>query len=182
MQEKVLSKVLPITLVNQMKILIFAGLSILSFTIPFAFGHPQWLVGTVVNACLFLGAYFLPTKYYAPLIIFPSLGVLGRGIIFGPFTSFLIYFLPFIWLGNLILVLLFKDCTKRAGFLISVVVASFAKYFFLAKIAEIYFNFSLVPKIFLTSMGAIQLTTALAGGVIAFVIFSTYRKARRSSY
>ena len=179
MQEKVLSKVLPIALANQIKILIFAGLSILSFTIPFAFGQPQWLVGTVVNTCLFLGAYFLPTKYYAPLIIFPSLGVLGRGIIFGPFTSFLIYFLPFIWLGNLILVLLFRGCAKRFGFLLSAVIASFAKYFFLAKIAEIYFNFSLVPKIFLTSMGTIQMMTALAGGVIAFVIFSAYRKTKK---
>ena len=180
MQEKVLSKVLPITIANQIQLLIFAGLSILSFAIPFTFGHPQWLVGTLVNTFLFLGAYFLPTKYYAPLIIFPSLGVLGRGLIFGPFTSFLIYFLPFIWLGNLILVFLFKNCTKRIGFLISVVIAAFAKYFFLAKIAEIYFHFSLVPKVFLTSMGVIQLMTALAGGVVAFIIFSAYRRTKKA--
>jgi len=179
MQEKVLTQTLPLTLAKSIQVLLFAGLSILSFVVPFSFGHPQWLVGTLVNAFLFLGAFFLPTKYYAPLIIFPSLGVLGRGMIFGPFTSFLLYFLPFIWLGNLVLVVVFKKLSKRFGFIFSVVPASLAKFIFLFAIANIYFQFSLVPKMFLTSMGSLQLLTALAGGAVASVIFGAYRAAKR---
>jgi len=107
-QEKEITLSLPLQISEMKANLVFASVSILSFFAPFAFGHPQWLVGTIVNACLFLGAVYLPKKYYIPLAVLPSLGVLARGLVFGPFTYFLVYFLPFIWLGNLILILVFK--------------------------------------------------------------------------
>jgi hypothetical protein len=121
-------------------------------------GHPQWLVGTVVNACLFSGAIYLPRKYILPLAIFPSLGVLARGLIFGPFTWFLVYFLPFIWLGNLILIIVSKK--------FNLIFAAFTKFLFLFLVANIYFSFHIVPKVFLVTMGLNQLATALAGGFI----------------
>jgi len=148
------------------RVLVFTAISIVAFFVPFAFGHPQWLVGTIVNACLFASAIFLPKKYFIPLAVLPSLGVLARGLIFGPFTFFLIYFLPFIWLGNLVLILVFR----KTNF----VVASFAKFLFLFIIANLYFKFSIVPAAFLTAMGFNQLATALAGGAIIFLILKLY--------
>lgn len=166
--EKDLTTSLPIQISEFAQVLFFAGVSILSFFVPFAFGHPQWLVGTVVNASLFSGAIYLPKKYFLPLIIFPSLGVLARSLVFGPFTYFLVYFLPFIWLGNLVLILVFK----RTGF----VAASAAKFLFLFIFANIYFSFHLVPKLFLQTMGIFQLLTALAGGAISYLIFKFYAR------
>ncbi|MCX6720256.1 MAG: hypothetical protein NTW11_00360 [Candidatus Staskawiczbacteria bacterium] len=170
--DKTTSLVLPVTLSELTKFLAFLALSILSFFVPFAFGQPQWLVGTIVNACLFLSAIYLPKKYYIPLIILPSLGVLARGAVFGPFTFFIIYFLPFIWLANLLLVLVFKKAISLGIF--SVAISAFAKFLFLIAIANIYFSFNLAPKLFLQTMGLNQLITALAGGLIAFIIFKIY--------
>src|SRR3989339_50869 len=165
---------------------IFAGVAFLSLMIPFGFGHPQWLIGTIVNAILFLAVLFLQKKYWLPLIIFPSLGVLARGLIFGPLTFFLIYFLPFIWMGNFILTLVFEKffvIPAKAGtqsndtvrYLFAVLVAGLAKFAFLFLTANLYFNLKVVPKIFVASMGLNQLETALAGGVISFLVFKAFK-------
>ncbi|MBU4274815.1 hypothetical protein KKE19_03285 [Patescibacteria group bacterium] len=128
-----------------------------------------------MNASLFLAAVFLPKKYFLPLVIFPSLGVLARGIIFGPFTLFLVYFLPFIWLANLILIFIFKVFFLKVKYISSVFFASIVKFLFLFAVANICFNFHLVPKLFLQTMGLLQLFTALAGGIISFAVFNIYR-------
>ena len=44
-----------------------------------------------------------------PVILAPALGALSRGLLFGPMTIYLIYLLPFIWIGNTILVFTFKQ-------------------------------------------------------------------------
>ncbi len=176
MLQKTSSLNLPISLPAPIPISVFIGLSFLSFSIPFSLSHPQWLVGTIVNACLFLTAIFLPRKFILPLIIFPSLGVLSRGIIFGPLTMFLVYFLPFIWLANLVIILVFKKLFSHLNYLLSVFFAVTAKSLFLFTIANIYFKLSLAPKIFLQLMGLNQFFTALAGGTISWIIFNFYEK------
>ncbi len=176
MEGKTLSLTLPINLSAIASALIFLVLSVLSFTIPFSLGHTQWLVGTIVNTALFLAAIFLPKKYFLPLTVFPSLGVLARGIIFGPLTFSLVYFLPFIWLANLILIVTFKRLFLYIKYLPSVFFSATIKFLFLYAIANIYFEFHVVPKIFLQTMGIAQLFTALAGGIISFIIFKSYGK------
>lgn len=176
MFQKTSSLNLPVSLSVPIPILVFIGLSCLSFSTPFSLGHPQWLVGTIVNTCLFLAAIFLPRKFVLPLIIFPSLGVLSRGIIFGSFTMFLAYFLPFIWLANLVLILVFKKLFSHLNYFSSVFFAATAKFLFLFIVANIYFEFSLVPKIFLQLMGINQFFTAFVGGTISWIIFNFYAK------
>lgn len=147
---------LPVELIVLTRTSVFIMLSSLSFIVPFSLGSPQWLVGTIVNACLFLGVIFLPSGFYLPLIIFPSLGILCRGIIFGSFTPFLIYFLPFIWLSNLILIWAFKKLFPHLKYIVSVFCAATAKFLFLLIIANLYFRFHLVPAMFLLAMGPIN--------------------------
>jgi len=198
-QEKITTLSLPVQISEIKANLIFASVSILSFFVPFAFGHPQWLVGTIVNACLFLGAVFLPKKYFLPLAVLPSLGVLARGLVFGPFTYFLVYFLPFIWLGNLILILVFRSVYEfqlkrdptssnlknafskllEVGSLIGL--PALAKFLFLAIIANIYFKFSVVPALFVQTMGLNQLATALSGGLVAFLVFQIFSSLKIKS-
>ncbi len=209
---------MPISLTYPAQLAVFGAISVVSFFLPFFLGHPQWLVGTVVNAGLFLSAIFCPCLpagrqkiFFASVIILPSIGVLARGLVFGSFTWFLIYFLPFIWLGNLILILIFKSlviarspqatwqsiteyvhklwiatpCCSKArndtGYIFSVLIAAAAKFLFLFLTANIYFKFSIVPALFLQTMGFNQLATALAGGLVAFVIWKIYLKVPRRS-
>ena len=149
--------------------LIFLGLALLSFVVPFSLGHPQLLVGTLVNATLFASVILLQRKLFLPIIILPSIGVVSRGLIFGPFTPFLIYFLPFIWLGNLSLVLVFKKSFPFFGYLLSAILASFVKLLILFSFANLFFRFNLVPRLFLSAMGINQLITACLGGLFSFL-------------
>jgi hypothetical protein len=190
MKIKILSCASILNLNESTQVVVFCIISILSFFVPFALGHPQWLVGTVINACLFLGVLYLPKKYYIPLGILPSSGILARGMIFGPLTLFLFYFLPFIWLGNLILMLTFKyihsyihslirankgwNNSMELSYVVSAVTASFVKFLFLFFIANIYFRLDVVPFMFLQAMGLNQLVTALSGGLMAFLIYYIY--------
>ena len=181
MNQKTITLILPLT--NSLAFLTFICLSVVSFIIPFSVGHPQWVVGTFVNAGLFLAVIFLPKKYIMPLVFLPSLGVLSRGLIFGPFTPFLVYFLPFIWLGNTILIYVFNvlaDKSQAINFFFFVFFAASAKYLLLTAAAHVYFEFNIVPSVFLQTMGIYQLVTALAGGLISFFLFNIYAKYSRS--
>jgi len=165
---------LPVSLGNSARMAAFAVLSVSSFVVPFYLGYPQWLVGTLVNAFLFLSVVFLPKNLFFPLIVLPSLGVLARGVIFGSLTPFLIYFLPFIWLGNLILILSFRKM-YNFNYIFSLIASATAKFLFLTLIANIYFRFSIVPQMFLQTMGILQFLTALAGGIISLIVFKTWK-------
>lgn len=163
------NKTLPlsISLVNTR--LVFLSLSLLSFVVPFSLGHPQLLVGTMVNAALFASVVLLQGKFFLPMMILPSLGVLSRGLIFGPLTPFLLYFIPFIWLANLGLVLVFKKTFPSFGYLLSALLASFVKLLILFSFANLFFRFNLVPRLFLTTMGLNQLITACLGGLFSYL-------------
>ncbi len=53
--------------------------SFIAFFIPFFIGHPQMLVGTMVNATLILSSVYLKRNFLLPIIFMPSIAVLSRG-------------------------------------------------------------------------------------------------------
>ncbi len=152
-----------------------ALIPVLAFTIPFFVPGPQWFTGTLVNCFLFLYVSKFSKKNIAPVIILPSIGALLNGLIFGPLTVFLVYFIPFIWMGNFLLLLVFSNM-KNYNYLLRIVVSSFAKFGLLFLVANIYFGFHVVPKLFINSMGLIQLVTALAGGALSYLFLMLGRK------
>lgn len=152
-------------------------LSAVGFFLPFVLGHPQILVGVIVNAMLIVGATYLKGHKLLPLILLPSLGVLTAGAIFGTYTVFLLYLIPFIWLGNAVYVYVykhvnFKEKSLKNNFL-GIGIASLLKAGFLFGITFLLVQLSVVPSVFLTAMGVLQLTTALIGGVVAVGIVKT---------
>ncbi len=144
--------------------------SLAGFFIPFFIGHPQLLVGALVNAFLISAGMHLKGYKVLPIIIMPSLGVLSRGIIFGPYTPYLLYIIPFIWIGNSLLVLSFKyfKTNKKINYWITLLIGIILKAGFLFSIAYLLFKIGILPVMFLTVMGILQATTALLGGLIAF--------------
>lgn len=165
------AKTLPYIISQKQSVLTTGFLSLISFTIPFLLGHPQILVGAIVNAGLFLAALFLPKKQLVSLVFLPSLGVLSRGLIFGPLTPFLILVLPFIWFSNWFLTQVFKKAYSfKLGFILSVLLAAGLKTLFLFSSTWTLVNLKVLPKPFLISMGQIQFITACLGGVIAWLV------------
>lgn len=141
-----------------------------SFLIPFLISGPQLLTGVIVNTLLFLFISQTNAKKILPIIMLPSIGALLNGILFGTFTVFLLYFLPFIWIGNYLLVWGFGTLLKKNSFFISLLGSSFLKFIFLFSTAYLFATVKIVPPIFLQLMGLFQLYTALIGGLLALFI------------
>jgi hypothetical protein len=145
--------------------------ALLAFFTPFMLGHPQLLVGSAVNAALILAATYLRGHKILPVIILPNIAVLLRGAIFGPFTIFLIYLIPFIWIGNAILVYVYKWMMhKKTNYFLATGAGALFKTTFLFSSAYFLVSIKALPAIFLTTMGLFQLYTAGLGAIIAFSI------------
>jgi hypothetical protein len=156
-------------------------LSCVGFFLPFVLGHPQILVGVIVNAMLIVGATYMKGHKMLPLILLPSLGVLTAGVLFGTYTTFLLYLIPFIWIGNAIYVYVYKHVSFggydwKNNFL-GVGVASILKAGFLFGATFLLVQLAVVPSVFLTAMGLLQIVTALIGGILAVGIIKTREKA-----
>ena len=145
-----------------------------SFFIPFLIGHPQIAVGIVVNAMLITSALNLKGWKVLPIIILPSVAMLFRGALFGGFTMFLIYLIPFIWIGNALLVFSFKYFRLRLNknYWLTLIIGALLKSGFLFIASLALYLLGIIPLFFLISMGVIQLITALLGGAAAFGIHS----------
>lgn len=152
-------------------------IALTAFSIPFFISGPQWLTGTIVNTLLFIAVTKFSKQRLLPIILLPSIGAFLHGVLFGPLTFFLIYFLPFIWIGNFIMIGIFAYfINNRLSEIISVILAAMLKSLFLYVTANLYFHFHFVPKIFINSMGLIQFITALIGGLIALSFFKVIKK------
>ncbi|MFT4305071.1 MAG: hypothetical protein ACMXX8_03180 [Candidatus Woesearchaeota archaeon] len=143
--------------------------SFLAFFIPFFLHQNQLFVGIIVNMTLVLAAINLKSWKILPLIVLPSAAVLSRGLLFGSLTPFLLYMMPFIWIGNILLIIFIKKLYVENKFL-SLVIGAISKAGFLFMVAFLFVNINLLPVLFLTSMGLVQFYTAITGGLLAFSI------------
>jgi hypothetical protein len=152
--------------------------SAVCFFLPFMIAHPQFVVGTVVNAMLITAALNIRGYKLLPVILLPSIGVLTAGVLFGSFTVFLLYLIPFIWIGNTILVYTFKilKLHLKKNYLFTLITGAALKSGFLFLSALLLFKLGIIPVMFLTAMGILQLTTALSGGIAAYALH--YAKKR----
>jgi len=91
----------------------------------------------------------------------------SSNILFGGATSFLFWFLPIIFVGNAVYVLLIKY-VKRG--VLSVLVASVCKSLLLFVFAFVFVKELGLPQVFLTSMGVMQLVTGLIGGGLGYLL------------
>lgn len=147
-----------------------------AFSVPFFISGPQWLTGTLVNTLLFISVIKLSKQRLLPVILLPSIGALLHGVLFGPLTPFLLYFLPFIWVGNSILMATFAYLRSKIFKGFNIIIAATLKSLFLFVIANLYFHFHIVPKIFINSMGLVQFITAIIGGLVALSILKVIGK------
>lgn len=138
----------------------------LAFLIPFLIRGPQLLTGTLVNFLLISGTRFVDRKNHLFMAVLPSIAAVLNGLVFGKFTIFLVYFLPFIWLSNFILIRSIVYLKEKLPLSFSIALSVVFKTIILFAVALIYFKFSFVPEIFLTAMGVFQLATGIMGGLI----------------
>jgi len=148
---------------------------VLGFSIPLIISQPQLITGTVINSLFFIASEKLNKNALYPILILPSLGAVSHGVLFGPQTIFLFYFLPFIWMGNYLQVNIFS-LTRQQNYLIRILSSSLVKYLLLFIAANIYYKIHIVPQLFIASMGAIQFITACLGGLLAYFVLQLLKK------
>lgn len=147
---------------------------VLSFFIPFLISGPQLLTGTLVNCLLILGTRFVDKKNHLIISALPSIAAVLNGLVFGKFTIFLVYFLPFIWIGNFAMIKFILYFKERSPLSLSIVFSVILKTIILYATALVYFKLKFVPEIFLTAMGVFQLITGLLGGLVFLGINKIY--------
>lgn len=148
----------------------------IAFLVPFLFKQPQILIGSTVNFLLIFSVSQFDTKKIIPLLFVPSISSLLSGVLFGAFTPYLLYMIPFIATANFILILSFKYIQIKY---LRIVISSLLKASFLFSCAYILVNTVHIPQIFLTTMGAIQFLTALIGLLCCELLF-TFSKNRNN--
>ena len=141
---------------------------IILFLFPILLPRPQFLLGTLINFLLILGITQFKFKQILPALFLPSIASYTYGLLFGSATHFLLYLIPVIGVGNIVYVLIYKYIRKEY---LNILIASSLKAIFLFSSVLVLNKIIGLPSIFLTSMGVIQLFTALTGGLLARYIF-----------
>lgn len=162
------TKVQTLSKIDYQSIAWFVGLMAIAVMLP-RFIHNQFVTGPIVNATLFLGAYYLGNGNAILIGLVPSITALSAGLLPLPLAPMV----PFIMVSNAILIVSF-NAFKKLNFGSAVIVSSLAKYLFLYLTASFvvskFMPQTLVTKAGLVMMAWPQLVTALAGGLIAFSV------------
>lgn len=147
----------------------------LAFIIPLILNPSPtsiWFTGIAVNATLISACFYLNKSSLIPLSILPSVGMATRGIAIGfvPFGQ--LTFLPFIWIGNLALVFLFKSLSFKKGMnrSVALLLSVIAKVFIIFTSAYMIYSINSLSQTFLNAMGLMQVVSALTGGFLALGI------------
>ncbi|MFN3301720.1 MAG: ECF transporter S component, partial [Patescibacteria group bacterium] len=136
--------------------------------------HRQEITGPIINAILFLSTVLLSPELAMFIGLFPSIVALSSGLL----PAVLAPMVPFIMTANAILVLIFSFLRKKSYWL-GVVLAAFCKFLFLFSTSSIMMKLILKKELatkVAAMMGWTQLVTALAGGIIAFLILKALKK------
>ena len=135
--------------------------------------HQQVITGPIVNATLFISTLLLGAEAGIVVGLIPSVVALSAGLL----PPVLAPMLPFIMIGNTILILTF-DALKNRNYWLGVIVSSILKFFFLYGTSSVVVNLLLKKDIayqVAIMMSWPQLLTAIAGGILAFLFIRTYK-------
>ncbi len=151
-------------------------LTFLAFLIPFLISGPQLLTGTLVNAVLYLFALKVYSKKFLIISLFPSIGAVLNGVLFGSVTPALLGMLPFIWMGNLLLIQSVRLLMKSNSHVVAIMGSAVLKSLFMILISYTLYSLHRIPQLLLSSMGLFQLITSVLGGGVAFGVINAFSK------
>jgi hypothetical protein len=149
-----------------------AVLLLLGITLFQMAGLPQPVTGPAVNAALFTAALWLGPWYAVAVGMCTPVVAFARGILPAPLAPMI----PFIALGNGLMVGLFALAGRRFGTALGVVAGSVAKFILLATAVNVFVQ---IPQPAMVMMQWPQLLTALGGGFLVVAVHYGWQKPRR---
>ncbi len=155
----------------------FLGLGGLAIALPF-FIHQQLVTGPIINAILVLSIFLLGLRGAVVIALLPSLMALSSGLL----PAVLSPTVPFIMLSNIILILtiegFYRLNKKEGGYWWGLLMGAGLKALFLflstGLIAKLLINQQLMTAV-IKMMGWAQLATALAGGLLAWLVLKSLK-------
>jgi hypothetical protein len=143
--------------------------SLILFTLPILIPN-QLILGTIVNALLIRVALTRKEKRFYLLAALPSTSALLTGILFASASTMLFAMIPFIIVGNLVLMKIFKIffVKQRKNYALVSIFGALLKSALLFASALILIQFSLVPLAFATTFGVMQFITATLGATVNY--------------
>ncbi|MGN1270121.1 MAG: hypothetical protein ACI4UU_04560 [Clostridia bacterium] len=139
--------------------------------------NSQFVVGAIVNTCLIIaGINAKGLKKMLCVVFLPSISALLSGCVLHISAIYTVYMIPFIWIGNFLLLILFKYLFvhKNINYIITSVCAILAKCAVIFAGYNIFVYANVIPQnskvaqVLFTSMGINQIITAVLGSIIAF--------------
>lgn len=136
--------------------------------------HQQMITGPIVNATLFLATALLGSSAGILVGLIPSVIALSVGLL----PPVLAPMIPFIMIGNTILVLTF-NVFKDKNYWLGIFISSILKFVFLYGTSSVVINLLLKKEIAYQvsiMMSWPQLLTAVIGGALAYLFLKFYKK------
>lgn len=159
------------------KITIFSLLMVLTLCFPI-FINFQPVTGSLVNMSLTLAVFLLGLRAALLLALIPSFFALASGLL-PPFATPMV---PFIIISNIILIFIYYYLGKKR-FGLAILTAGFSKFLFLYLTSNLLMGFLINSKLIhslAAMMGWIQLFTAVAGGIMAYIVLLVIKKIKSS--
>ena len=140
--------------------------------------NSQIIIGTIVNIALITAAINL--KGWAKsigVVTMPSIATILGGYVFGTASTYMVYMIPAIWLGNFALIYAYKFIMlgKNKNYFLAGFVGVIVKVAIIFAFFEILNAFGIFPEKLVSTlqaaMSTTQLITATLGVIISFAIY-----------
>ena len=148
--------------------------------------NSQIIIGSIVNTALIMTAINLNGwAKILGVVTMPSISTILSGYVFGSASTYMVYMIPAIWIGNFILVYLYKLLLldKKLNYFLTGIAGVLLK----VAVIFLFFNvlnlFNVFPEKLVSTlqnaMGITQLITASIGVVVAFVIYKAEKVRKK---
>ena len=163
------------------EILLTIILALISFITPTFLAsvipvHSQLIVGSIVNAMIIISALKIKGFKNIFVITMPSISTIMSGYIFKTASIYMIYMIPFIWLGNFLLLYLYKFLflKKEKNYFLTGIISILLKVLVIFIGFLILKSFNIFPSktvnVLEAAMSITQIYTAFIGMLVAYII------------
>ena len=149
--------------------------------------NSQLIIGTIVNMALVTTAINL--KGWAKIlgvVTMPSISTILSGYVFGTASTYMVYMIPAIWVGNFALVYAYKFIMlgKNKYYFLAGIVGVVVKVAIIFAFFGILNAFGVFPEKLVsnlqTAMSTTQLITATLGVILSFIIYKLEKRNHKN--
>lgn len=145
--------------------------------------NSQIIVGSIVNTALIISALNLKGVFkIAGVVTMPSISTILSGYVFKTASTYMVWMIPAIWIGNFALVFAYKLLVvsqKRNYFFVGIV-GVIIKVAIIFGMFSLFRVFNVFPDKIVTNlqvaMGTTQVITATIGVILSFIIYKIEMK------